>query len=158
MRLVGSLEGRRLTRGMLQHYTREGYVKPRGLSDTLSRRGRPCSVSYDITDIVLLRWLVRLGAQGVKLSRFAKGLRSLRKLMPGALKHPEKLVFFVVDRGDYALVVSHEIGLQLTGRVGQVVLSFSSRPDFGTTLDGATALASFTPASRSREAHRATRI
>ena len=91
MRLVGSLEGRRLTRGMLQHYTREGYVKPRGLSDSLSRRGRPCSVSYDVSDIVLLRWLVRLShAMEVGFAGRARGISAIMlratipTIMPGA--------------------------------------------------------------------------
>lgn len=158
MRVVEALEGRRLTRGMLQHYTREGYVKPRGVPERASRRGRPATVSYDLTDVILLRWLVRLNAQGVKLSRFSRGLRSLRKLLPEAIRTPEELTFFVVDKGDYAVKIPGGVALQLTGHVGQVLLALSSQPDFPETLSQVRTLgASESPASTPGEQRRRAR-
>lgn len=136
--LVTELEGRPLSRGMLQHYTREGYVKPRPLLKRSSQRGRPASVGYDLADVVLLRWLVRLNAQGVKVRRFARGLRHLHSLMPEAMSRPDKLTFFVVDGKNCAVTFASKRSIQITGKLaGQVLLTFATHPDLQETKQAA---------------------
>jgi hypothetical protein len=141
MELVSHSEKRRLTRGMLQHYTREGYVRPRPVVSRIVKRGRPATVAYDLRDVVLLRWLVRLGIEGVKVTRFSQGIRKLRALMPEVLREPARLSFFVVGRGNYAVVLPSSGVMHLTGRrAGQVLLTFSSHPDVPETLARAKSL------------------
>lgn len=127
--VIYRVHGRRLTRGMLQHYTREGYLKPRPVGESRGRRGRPATVFYDATDLVLLGWLVRLASQGVKFRKFARGIASLRARLPEALEDPERLRFFVVNGDEVAVTVDGNLTIQLTGAEGQVLLVFSAERD-----------------------------
>jgi hypothetical protein len=138
--LVSQSEKRPLSRGMLQHYTAHGYVRLRPIHESRNRRGRPSTHGYDLGDVVLLRWLVRLAIEGIKVNRFSQGIQKLRSLMPDALRNPSRLEFFVVGRGSYA--VKHEKRvIELTGRhQGQVLLTFASRPDVENTLATARSL------------------
>ncbi len=126
--LVEDLDRRKLTRGMLQHYAVNAYVQPRPVTTAFGQRGRPSSVGYSLTDVVLLRWLLRLSAEGISLKQFADGIRALRRLMPDALAKPDDLRFFVVDRRQIAVQTRDQREVQLTGAVGQVLLTFTSVP------------------------------
>lgn len=128
-RLVLQLDGRKLSRGMLQHYAREAYVRPRPITVRSGEQGRPSTLGYTLADVVLLRWLMRLAVEGVSLNRFAKGIAALRKLVPEALETPDELRFLVVGRRDIAVQTRDNRPVQLTGGTpGQVLLTFSSVP------------------------------
>lgn len=126
--LVEELDGRKLTRGMLQHYAVNAYVQPRPVTTTFGQRGRPSCIGYSLTDVVLLRWLLRLSAEGISLKQFANGIKALRRLVPEALAEPDDLRFFVVDSRQIAVQTRDHRKVQLTGAVGQVLLTFSSVP------------------------------
>src|SRR5438105_1404594 len=123
-RLIAELDGRTLSRGMLQHYTQNAYVRPR-LVTGFGQRGRPSSVGYTLTDVILLRWLLRLSAEGIALKQFAQGIAALRDLMPQALEAPEDLRFYVVNKKHIAVMTRDDGQVQLTGSVGQVLLTFA---------------------------------
>jgi hypothetical protein len=124
-RLIKELEGRTLTRGMLQYYAEKAYVTPRPVTMRSGERGRPSSVGYSLSDVVLLRWLLRLSAEGISLKKFAGGITALRRLLPQALESPEELRFWAVNRGNIAVQIRDGERVQLTGAVGQVLLTFS---------------------------------
>lgn len=137
-RLIRQLDGRELSRGMLQHYAREAYVRPRPVTVRSGEQGRPSTLGYTLEDIVLLRWLMRLAEDGITLNRFAKGIAQLRKLMPSALDAPDELRFFLVGRGDIAVQTRDNRRIQLTGGTsGQVLLTFSSVPLVSETVRSA---------------------
>lgn len=121
-------EGHRLTLGMLQYYVDNAFLQPRRLADDEMRRvkcrGRPCSVYYSTMDVILVRWMVRLGKDGVSLRKFAGALRALRRLLPSALARADELKFFVLDRDREVGVSIDGTAIKLSGEVGQVLLTF----------------------------------
>jgi len=137
-RLIQKLDGRKLSRGMLQHYAREAYVRPRLVTSRSGEQGRPSTTGYTLVDVVLLRWLMRLADEGVSLNRFADGIAALRKKMPEALDAPDELRFLVVGRRDIAVQTRDNRRIQLTGGTsGQVLLTFSTVPLVRDTLRSA---------------------
>ena len=121
-------EGHRLTLGMLQYYVDNAFLQPRRLADEELRkagcRGRPCTVYYSTTDLILVRWMARLGKDGVSLRKFAGALRALRRLLPDALSRADELKFFVLDRNREVGVSLDGTAIKLSGEVGQVLLTF----------------------------------
>jgi hypothetical protein len=113
---------------MLQYYAEKAYVTPRPVTTRSGERGRPSSVGYSLSDVVLLRWLLRLSEEGISLKKFARGIAALRRILPHALESPEDLHFCAVNRGDIAVQTSDGGRVQLTGAVGQVLLTFSAHP------------------------------
>lgn len=128
MGFVERHDGHRLTQGMLAYYTEQAFISPRpaespGLRER--KRGRPCNVFYSATDLILVRWMVRLAAQGLSLKKFGGALKFLRSRLPEALIGPRNLKFFVLDNNREVGVSIDGAAIQLTGNVGQVLLAFS---------------------------------
>jgi hypothetical protein len=68
--------------------------------------------------------MVRLAAEGISLKKYAGALQALRRLLPNALEAPEKLRFFLLDREREVGVSVDGAAIQLSGDVGQVLLTF----------------------------------
>lgn len=120
-------EGRRLSPTMLQYFTEKLYLKPRKLAQGLrgsGRKGRPPALLYSSADVTLVRWMVRLKEEGVALKKFKGALSALRELLPGALREPSSLRFFVMSNDRQVGVSVDGRQIQLTGDVGQVLLTF----------------------------------
>jgi len=124
---VQRYDGHRLSMGMLQYFTERMFISPRPVGARVVQRGRgrPCTVLYDATDLILVRWMVRLRNEGIPLKKFSGALKTLRTLLPKALAEPEQLKFFLLDRNRDVGVSIDGSAIQLTGDVGQVLLAFS---------------------------------
>jgi hypothetical protein len=68
--------------------------------------------------------MLRLRREGVKLSRFKLAIQELRRRLPAALKTPEKIQLFVIDRARHIATSLNGRAIQLTGCKGQVLLAF----------------------------------
>jgi|HubBroStandDraft_5_1064220.scaffolds.fasta_scaffold421701_2 hypothetical protein len=124
---VRRYDDHKLTMGMLQYFTEHAFILPRIVDEGIRRptRGRPCLNLYSAADLILIRWMVRLGKEGIPLKKFAGALKSLRGLLPRAMAEPANLKFFVLDKNREIGVSVDGSAFQLTGNIGQVLLAFS---------------------------------